>query len=85
MVDLLIRVNNADLQYSFVDIRGKAGEPVARLGPLGWTCIGPPDGRAEPRSQCVTPDGRAERPPDGRAERLKRDWNKNAHNSNTVY
>ena len=23
------------------------GEPVARLGPLGWTCIGHPDGRVE--------------------------------------
>ena len=40
-------VDNADLHHSFVDVRGKAGEPVARLGPLGWTCIGPPDDRAE--------------------------------------
>ena len=47
LVDLLIGVDNADLHYSFVDVRGKVGEPVARLGPLGWTCIGPPDGRAE--------------------------------------
>ena len=47
LVDLLIGVDNADLQYSFADVRGKAGEPVARLGPLGWTCIGPPDDRAE--------------------------------------
>ena len=47
LVDLLIGVDNADLHYSFVDIRGKVGEPVARLGPLGWTCIGPPDGRVE--------------------------------------
>ena len=47
LVDLLIGVDNADLHYSFADVRGKVGEPVARLGPLGWTCIGPPDGRAE--------------------------------------
>ena len=47
LVELLIGVDNADLHYSFVDVRGKVGEPVARLGPLGWTCIGPPDGRAE--------------------------------------
>ena len=47
LIDLLISVDNADLHYSFVDVRGKVGEPVARLGPLGWTCIGPPDGRAE--------------------------------------
>ena len=46
-MDLLIGVDNADLHYSFVDIRGKVGEPVARLGPLGWTYIGPPDGRVE--------------------------------------
>lgn len=47
LVDLLTGVDNADLHYSFVDIRGKVGEPVARLGPLGWTCIGPPDGRVK--------------------------------------
>ena len=28
-------------------LRGNVGEPVARLGPLGWTCIGPPDGRVQ--------------------------------------
>ena len=33
LVDLLIGVDNADL-HSFVDVRGKAGEPVARLGGL---------------------------------------------------
>ena len=47
LVDLLIGVDNADLHYSFVDVRGRVGEPVARLGPLGWTCIGRPDGRVE--------------------------------------
>ena len=46
VVDLLIGVDYADLHYSFVDIRGNVGKPVARLGPLGWTCIGPPDGKA---------------------------------------
>ena len=46
-VDLLIGVDNADLHYSFVDVRGRVGEPVARLGPLGWTCIGRPDWRVE--------------------------------------
>ena len=47
LIDLLIGVDNADLHYSFVDVRGKVGELVACLGPLGWTCIGPPDGREE--------------------------------------
>ena len=51
LVDLLIGVDNADLHYSFADVRGRAGEPVARLGPLGWTCIGCPDSREESRSR----------------------------------
>lgn len=46
-VDLLIGVDCADLHNSFVDIFGNVGELVARLGPLGLTCIGPPDGRAQ--------------------------------------
>ena len=39
-VDILIGKDLADLHYSIQDIRGKPGEPVARLTPLGWTCIG---------------------------------------------
>lgn len=54
LVDLLIGVDNPDLHYSFVDVRGKVGEPVARLGPLGWTCIGCPDGRVESRTRTHT-------------------------------
>lgn len=42
-MDLLIGVENADLHYSFFLVRCQMGEPVARLGPLGWTCIGCPD------------------------------------------
>ena len=41
-VDLLIGVDHADLLYSKQEIRGDVGEPIARLTPLGWTCIGPP-------------------------------------------
>lgn len=44
-VDLLIGVDNADLHYSRADVRGEEGAPVARLGPLGWTCVGSPEGR----------------------------------------
>jgi len=36
-VDLLIGVENADLHYSFFLVRCQMGEPVARVGPLGWT------------------------------------------------
>ena len=39
-MDLLIGLDYADLHYSFKDIRGEPGEPIARLTPLGWTCVG---------------------------------------------
>lgn len=45
MVDLLIGIDNAELHYSRADIRGEARVPIARLGPLGWSCIGSPDSR----------------------------------------
>ena len=41
IVDVLIGLDCADLHFSFRDIRGAPGQPVARLTPLGWTCIGP--------------------------------------------
>ena len=41
-VDLLIGVDHADLLYSKQEIQGDVDEPIARLTPLGWTCIGPP-------------------------------------------
>ena len=40
LVDLLIGVDNADLLYSRADVGGEPGSPIARLGPLGWSCIG---------------------------------------------
>ena len=40
-VDVLIGLGCADLHFSFRDVRGAPGQPVARLTPLGWTCIGP--------------------------------------------
>ena len=43
VVDVLIGLDCADLHFSFRDIRGEPGQPVARLTPLGWTCIGPTD------------------------------------------
>ena len=42
IVDLLIGVDQADLLYSLEDVRGRPGESIARLTPLGWTCIGNP-------------------------------------------
>ena len=45
LVDLLIGVDNAELHYSRADVRGEEGDPIARLGPLRWTCIGSPEGK----------------------------------------
>jgi len=37
--DLLIGVDQADLLYSLEDVRGRPGESIDRLTPLGWHCI----------------------------------------------
>ena len=37
---MLIGVDYPDFHFSLKDIRGKPGEPIARLTPLEWTCIG---------------------------------------------
>ena len=39
---MLIGIDYAELHFSIRDVRGQPGEPVARLTPLGWTCIGSP-------------------------------------------
>ena len=43
IVDMLIGLDCADLLYAIEEVRGRPGEPIARLTPLGWTCIGNPD------------------------------------------
>ena len=43
VVCMLIGIDYAELHYSIKDICGQPGEPVARLTPLGWTCIGAAD------------------------------------------
>ena len=43
LVDHLVGIDNTELHYSHVDLRGKSGGPIARLGPLEWSCIGAPD------------------------------------------
>ena len=37
VVDILIGIDNSELHYSEVDLRGKNGGPIARLEPLGWS------------------------------------------------
>ena len=45
IVDILIGVEYSFLHSSTVDLSGQDPKgPVARLGPLGWTCIGSPNG-----------------------------------------
>ena len=45
LVDLLIRVGNAELHFCRADVRAEEGNPVARLGPLGCNRIGSPEGK----------------------------------------
>ena len=39
-IDMLIGLDLSDLHCSLKEVRGKQGEPIARLTPLGWTSIG---------------------------------------------
>lgn len=43
-MDVLIGIDHVDLHYSLKDIKGKPDKAVARLTPLGWTCVGPTNG-----------------------------------------
>ena len=40
IIDILIGIDYADLHCSIQERKGKSGEPIARLTPLGWTCVG---------------------------------------------
>ena len=42
IVDILIGLDCLDLHCAIAEVSGRPGEPVARLTPLGWTCIGNP-------------------------------------------
>ena len=46
-VDVLIGVDHPGVHTSLAEVRGTTGEPIARLTPLGWTCIGPPSPTAK--------------------------------------
>ena len=51
LVNLLISIDNAELHYSHVNLRGESGGPIACLGPLGRSCIGAPDENKAARTQ----------------------------------
>ena len=40
IVDILIGLDCTDLLYAIEGRRGQLGDPIARLTPLGWTCVG---------------------------------------------
>ena len=52
-VDLLIGVDYANLHMSYTEVCGNPGEPIARLTPLGWTCIGDPNPEAIETTQFI--------------------------------
>ena len=39
-IDILIGLDQAELHAAVKEVCGKPGEPLARLTPLGWTCVG---------------------------------------------
>jgi len=41
IIDMLIGLDLSDLHCALKEVRGKPGEPIARLTPLGWTSVGP--------------------------------------------
>ena len=43
LVDVLIGQDQIDLHFSRCDVRGNSDEPIARLGPLGWSYVGHSD------------------------------------------
>ena len=47
-MDLLIGIDYLDLHCSYKEVRGQEGEPIARRTPLGWTCVGCPEGKNIP-------------------------------------
>ena len=53
VVDVLIGLDCADLHCAIPEVRGRPGEPIARLMSLGWTCVGNPgsDGRTTVQTQ----------------------------------
>ena len=74
IVDLLIGIDYPDLHYSYHDIKGQPGEPVARLTPLGWTCVGNPNQNCENRSNFSTFFIRNEKDTDSLNTTLNKFW-----------
>ena len=41
-IDILLGIDYPHFHTSIKEVKGKNGDPVARLIPLGWTCVGQP-------------------------------------------
>ena len=41
-VDILLGIDYPQFHTSIKEVKGKNGDPIARLTPLGWTCVGQP-------------------------------------------
>ena len=41
-IDILLGIDYPQFHTSIKEVKGKNGDPVARLTPLGWTCVGQP-------------------------------------------
>ena len=39
-IDILLGIDYPHFHTSIKEVKGKNGDPVARLTPLGWTCVG---------------------------------------------
>ncbi|XP_065198351.1 uncharacterized protein LOC135829896 [Sycon ciliatum] len=53
-IELLIGVDNAELHRALYEVSGPAGEPIARLTPLGWTCVGAGVSRGGGTNHCCS-------------------------------
>ena len=41
-IDVLLGIDYPQFHTSIKEVKGKNGDPVARLTPLGWTCVEQP-------------------------------------------
>lgn len=53
-MDVVIGQDQVELHYARCDVKGEPGEPIARLGPLGWSCTGNPEKRSSASGQLRT-------------------------------
>ena len=65
IIDMLIGLDYSQLHLSLKELTGDPGDPMARLTPLGWTCVGQVNEKSEitsrsSRAYLITSDSLAE-------------------------